>query len=162
MAGLLACQLLNLYQSISGGYNAGMNEHIPRHVKPAPSSSDRSFGFVFTAFFAIVGLLPMLHGHAMRLWALAVSASFLLLALLTPALLAPLNRLWTKFGALLHHIVSPIALGVLFFLVITPIALLMRVLGKDPLRMRLDRAAKTYWIERTPPGPDADSLKNQF
>ena len=76
--------------------------------------------------------------------------------------LALLNQWWTKFGALLHQIVSPIALGILFFLVITPIALLMRILGKDSLRMRLDPEAKTYWIKRDPPGPDADSLKNQF
>ncbi len=162
MAGILVQTFLILYQSISGGYNAGMNEHIPRHVRPVQSSSDRSFGFVFTAFFAIVGLLPLLHGHAIRLWWLGFSALFLLLALLVPASLAPLNRLWTRFGALLHRIVSPIVLGILFFLIVTPIGLLMRALGKDPLRMRLDHTAKTYWIERTPPGPDADSLKNQF
>lgn len=139
-----------------------MNEHIPRHLAPAQSSSNRSFGFVFTVFFAIIGLLPLLHGHAVRLWSLGFSALFLLLALLIPASLAPLNRLWTRFGALLHHIVSPIALGILFFLIVTPIGLIMRVFGKDPLRIRLDHAAKTYWIERIPPGPDADSLKNQF
>lgn len=139
-----------------------MNEHQPRHLASVQSSSDRSFGIVFTVFFAIIGLLPLLHGHGLRLWALAVSAVFLLLALLFPACLAPLNRLWTKFGMLLHHIVSPLALGILFFLVVTPIGLVMRLFGKDPLRLRLDRSASSYWIERTPPGPTADSLKNQF
>lgn len=104
----------------------------------------------------------MLHGHALRLWALILAGVFLLLSLLLPASLAPLNRLWTKFGMLLHHIVSPLALGILFFLVVTPIALIMRIFGKDPLRLRLDRSASSYWIERTPPGPAADSLKNQF
>ena len=139
-----------------------MNEHQPIHITPVKSSSDRSFGIVFTVFFAIVGLLPLLHAHGIRLWALTLSAVFLLLALLIPSVLAPLNRFWTKFGMLLHHIVSPIALGILFFLVVTPIGLIMRALGKDPLRLRFDRSAASYWIERTPPGPDADSLKNQF
>ena len=143
-------------------YNVTMNEHEPRHLATVKSSSDRSFGIVFTVFFAIIGLLPLLHGRGLRLWALAVSAVFLLLALLVPASLAPANRLWTKFGMLLHHIVSPLALGILFFLVVTPIGLMMRLFGKDPLRLRLDRSASSYWIERTPPGPDADSLKNQF
>lgn len=96
------------------------------------------------------------------MWALVLSVIFLLLALLAPDSLALLNQCWAKFGALLHQIVSPVALAILFFLAVTPIALLMRILGKDPLRMRLDPEAKTYWITRDPAGPDADSLKNQF
>lgn len=139
-----------------------MHEHTPRHNAPAPGSSDRSFGLVFTFFFLIVGLLPTLHGHGIRLWALELSGGFLLLALVIPRVLAPANRAWTKFGLLLHDIVSPIALGILFFVVVTPTGLLMRLLGKDPLRLRFERSAKSYWIVRTPPGPDAESLKNQF
>ncbi|HQR50033.1 MAG TPA: SxtJ family membrane protein, partial [Methylophilaceae bacterium] len=96
------------------------------------------------------------------LWALELSGGFLLLALVIPRVLAPANRAWTKFGLLLHDIVSPIALGILFFVVVTPTGLLMRLLGKDPLRLRFERSAKSYWIVRTPPGPDAESLKNQF
>ena len=98
----------------------------------------------------------------MRLWALGLSAVFLLLALVAPKILAPANRAWTKFGLLLHKIVSPIALGILFFGVVTPTGFVMRLLGKDLLRQRFDRSAKSYWIARTPPGPDAESLKNQF
>ena len=139
-----------------------MHEHTPRHTDPAPGSSDRSFGFVFTVFFVIVGLLPLLNGGSMRLWALGLSAVFLLLALVAPKTLAPANRAWTKFGLLLHRIVSPIALGILFYGVVTPTGVFMRLLGKDLLRQRFDRSAKTYWIARTPPGPDAESLKNQF
>ncbi len=139
-----------------------MHEHTPRHTTPAPSSSDRSFGMVFTAFFAIVGLLPLLNGHGMRSWALGLAALFLLLALAVPRTLAPANRLWTKFGLLLHRIVSPVALGVLFFCVVTPTGILMRLFGKDLLRLRFDPAARSYWIERKPSGPDAESLKNQF
>lgn len=139
-----------------------MNEHQPRHLAQAANATDRSFGIVFTIFFAIVGVLPLLNAHSVRMWALIISGLFLLLTLLLPTSLAPLNKLWTKFGALLHRIVSPVALGVLFFLVVTPTGLLMRLFGKDPLRLRLDRNAKSYWIERSPPGPDAESLKNQF
>ena len=139
-----------------------MHEHSPRHASPIQSSSDRSFGFVFAAVFLIIGLYPLLHASGIRLWAVAMSGMFLLLAVLRPQVLAPANRLWTKFGLLLHNIVSPIALGILFFLVVTPTGLLMRLLGKDPLRLRFDPAADSYWIKRDPPGPTADSLNNQF
>jgi len=139
-----------------------MHEHTPRHTDSTPGSSDRSFGFVFTVFFVIVGLLPLLKGGDIRLWALGLSAVFLLLALVAPKILAPANRAWTKFGLLLHRIVSPIALGILFYGVFTPTGFVMRLLGKDLLRQRFDRTATTYWIARTPPGPDAESLKNQF
>src|SRR5262245_23347122 len=133
--------------------------HREANVK---GSSDRSFGLVFAAFFAIVAALPLLFGAPLRWWALAVAGLFLLLALVAPAALAPLNRLWTKFGLLLHRVMSPVVLGVMFFLVITPIGLLMRLLGKDLLRLKFDRAAGSYWISREPPGPPPESLKDQF
>ena len=139
-----------------------MHEHTPRHTSPIQSSSDRSFGFVFAAVFLIVALYPLLHAAGIRIWAVAVSGAFLLLAALAPQVLAPANRLWKKFGMLLHNIVSPIALGILFFLVVPPTGLLMRLFGKDPLRLRFDPAADSYWIKRDPPGPAADSLNNQF
>jgi hypothetical protein len=125
-------------------------------------SSDRTFGLVFTAFFAIVAVLPMLRGEPPRLWAFAAAGAFLLLALAVPRALAPLNRLWLRFGDLLHRIVSPIALAILFYGVVTPTGLLMRLFGKDPLRLRFDREAKSYWIAREPPGPPPESLKDQF
>jgi hypothetical protein len=87
---------------------------------------------------------------------------FLLLAGILPRALGPLNWLWTQFGLLLHKIVSPIVLGVLFFLVFTPLGLAMRLFGGDPLRLRFQPDAPSYWIERSPPGPAPDSLKNQF
>ena len=125
-------------------------------------SSNRSFGLVFAAFFALVGLLPLLLGRSPRAWALGAGGIFLLLALAGPGLLAPLNRVWLRVGLLLHRVVSPIALGVMFFLVITPMGLLARALGKDFLKLRMDPAARSYWIERDPPGPAPESLKNQF
>ena len=139
-----------------------MHEHTPRHTSQLQSSSDRSFGFVFAAVFLIVALYPLLHAGGIRIWAAIVSGLFLLLAALVPTILAPANRAWTKFGLLLHNIVSPLALGILFFLVVTPTGLLMRLFGKDPLRLRFDPAATSYWIKRDPPGPAADSLNNQF
>ena len=139
-----------------------MHEHTPRHTSHIQSSTDRSFGFVFAAVFLIIALYPLLHAAGIRIWAVAVSGVFLLLAALVPQVLAPANRLWTKFGLLLHNIVSPIALGILFFLVVTPTGLLMRLFGKDPLRLGFDPAANSYWIKRDPPGPAADSLKKQF
>ena len=125
-------------------------------------SSERSFGIVFAVVFAVIGLLPLIHAGAVRLWSLAVGAAFLLCAYALPSVLAPLNRLWLRFGLLLHRIVSPLVLGIMFYLVITPIGLLMRALGKDPLRLRFDRHAASYWIDRVPPGPEPESLKDQF
>ena len=139
-----------------------MHEHSPRHAAPVQSSTDRSFGFVFAAVFLIVALYPLVSSQAVRPWAMVVAGVFLVLALFIPKVLGPANRMWTKFGLLLHNVVSPLALGILFFLVVTPTGLLMRIFGKDPLRLRFDAAADSYWIKRTPPGPDAESLKNQF
>jgi hypothetical protein len=139
-----------------------MHEYTPRHTSHLQRSSERSFGFVFAAVFLIIALYPLLHAQEIRIWAIVASGIFLLLATLIPRILSPANRAWTKFGLLLHKIVSPLALGILFLLVVTPTGLLMRLFGKDPLRLRFDPAADSYWIKRDPPGPYADSLKNQF
>jgi hypothetical protein len=125
-------------------------------------SSERSFGIVFAVVFAVIGLWPLLVGRGPRLWSVAVGAVFLICAFVLPKALAPLNRLWLRFGLLLHRIVSPIALGIMFFLVITPTGLLMRALGKDPLRLKFDRNLASYWIDRVPPGPPPESFKDQF
>ena len=125
-------------------------------------SSDRAFGLVFGAFFSVIGLLPMAHGNSPRYWLLVPALAFFAAALLKPALLHPLNSLWIKFGFLLHRIVTPIVMAVLFFGTVTPIALILRMLGKDPLRLKLDRSSATYWIERSPPGPAPESIKDQF
>lgn len=125
-------------------------------------SSDRSFGFVFAAVFALIALWPLLHHDGVRLWALAVAAAFGLVAVVRPALLATPNRLWTKLGLLLGKIVAPIALGILFYGVLTPLGAVMRMAGKDPLRLKRDDAAASYWIPREPPGPPPGSMTNQF
>jgi hypothetical protein len=126
------------------------------------TSSDRSFGLVFAGVFLIVACWPLFHRESPRWWAFALAALFAILAISKPALLAVPNRLWTKLGLLLSKVVSPIAMGVLFYGVITPIGALMRLTGKDPLRLKRDSAAKSYWIPRQPPGPPPDSMTNQF
>jgi hypothetical protein len=125
-------------------------------------SSDRAFGFVFAAVFLIIAAFPLLHAGAPRWWSVGVAAAFALVAIVKPVLLAGANKLWMKFGLLLAKVVSPIALGILFYLVFMPIGLLMRVSGKDPLRLKFDPAAKSYWIPREPPGPPPTSMTNQF
>jgi Saxitoxin biosynthesis operon protein SxtJ len=133
--------------------------HREESVNP---SSNRTFGMVLAAFFALIGILPLLRGHPVRLWALPLSAIFLLAALIAPTMLAPLNRIWTALGALLHKITNPIILGVFFYLVFTPFGALMRLFGKDFLRLKLDPDAESYWIVRQPAGPPPESMSNQF
>ena len=125
-------------------------------------SSDRAFGIVFTVVFVIVGLWPLTGGGSPRIWALIVAGVFLAAALMYPTILAPLNRLWTRFGLLLHKITNPIIMGLVFFVTVTPTALIMKMMGKDPLNRKIDRNAKSYWIDRQPPGPSPDTMKNQF
>lgn len=129
---------------------------------PVRGSSDRAFGLTFAAVFLIIALWPLVHGDGVRWWALAVAAAFGALAWLRPRTLALPNRWWLKLGLALGHIVSPIALALLFYLVVTPTGLLMRLFGKAVLRAGFDPQRQTYWVSREPPGPPADSLGNQF
>ena len=127
------------------------------------TSSDRSFGIVFFAAFSIYGLWPLLHEpRTVRAPALIAGGVFLLLAFVAPKLLAPLNKLWTKVGLVLGMVVNPIVMAALFFFTITPIGLLMRMMGKDGLNRRFDKRSASYWIDRRPPGPPPESMKNQF
>jgi O-antigen/teichoic acid export membrane protein len=125
-------------------------------------SSNRSFGLVFAGVFMIVALWPLWSGAPVRLWAVFIAIAFGGLAFVVPGLLEWPNRLWQRVGMLLHHIVSPVALALVFYLAIMPTGLVMRLFGKDFLRLKRDPQAKSYWIERTPPGPAPDSMKNQF
>jgi len=139
----------------------GFHENFERRGE-VKGGSDRSFGIVFAVFFAIMALWPLLGEGAVRLWALLLAAAFLAVALVRPALLAPLNRLWTRFGLLLHKLVNPLVLGLMFLLAVTPVALVMRALGKDVLRRRFEPEAPSYWIEREEAGPAPETMRNQF
>jgi hypothetical protein len=125
--------------------------------------SDRSFGLTFVVVFAIIAAWQAWAGRVGIASAFgALGLIILVVALARPALLHRLNRAWMLFGALLHKVVNPIVLGGIYFLVFTPFGLAMRLAGRDALRRKLDRQAKSYWINRDPPGPPPDSLPNQF
>ena len=137
------------------------HEDLKRPVG-ARGSSDRQFGLVFAAVFALLGLRPLWHGGPAGTSALVVAGLCVLIATIRPAFLHPLNQAWTKLGQLLGRIVNPVVTALLFFLVFTPAGLLMRLLGKDPLRLRPERGASTYWIARQPPGPQPETMSKQF
>lgn len=126
------------------------------------SSSDRAFGVVFAVVFGAIGLWPLAQGGALRLWAVGLAALFLVLALVWPTSLHPLNRLWTRLGLLLHAVVNPLVMGLLFFGTVLPIGLILRLRGKDLLNLRRDPKARSYWIERKPPGPQPETMIHQF
>lgn len=125
--------------------------------------SNRQFGLVIAAIFAVAWLLPLLGDtRSVRGWAFVPMSAFLATALVAPRLLAPLNRLWTKLGLLLARLINPLVLGAVFFAVVTPTALLMRLARKDLLRLRIDPSLRTYWIERPRAAPGRETMRDQF
>ena len=122
-------------------------------------SSNRSFGLVFFVVFLIISLWPLQYGDSARIWSIIVSLIFFILGLMDSKLLTPLNKLWFKFGILLGAIVAPIVMAIVFFLVVTPIGLFMRILGKDLIRKKFDKKRETYWIKRDKP---VSTMKQQF
>ena len=121
-------------------------------------SSNRSFGIVFFVVFLIIAIYPLTHSGDLRLWSVIISIIFLVLGLLNSKILTPLNKLWFKLGIFLGKIISPIIMGIIFFLVVTPTGLIMRFLGKDVLNLKYNKN-KSYWIEKK--GPKS-KMKNQF
>jgi hypothetical protein len=138
------------------------HEDLSRKDENQKQTSDRFFGLTFFVVFLLIALWPLLRHGTVRLAALGLALGFLGVSLIAPALFGPLNRLWLKFGALLHSITSPIILGVMFYLVVTPFGLIMRLAGKDLLRLKRDPNCPSYWIRREPPGPAKNSLNRQF
>ena len=120
--------------------------------------SNRNFGVVFFIVFFLISLYPLLNNETIRPWALAISLIFLLLGILNSTILTPLNKLWFKFGLFLGKIISPLIMGIIFFIVVTPIGLLMKLFGKDLLSLKFSDK-KTYWIEKNEP---KSKMKNQF
>ena len=120
--------------------------------------SNKSFGIVFFLFFLIVSLFPLFKNENIRVWSLIIAIIFLILGLLNSKFLTPLNKIWFKFGILLGNFVSPIVMGIVFFAIVTPTSLIMKVLGKNLLNLKKDNK-KTYWIERS---KIKSKMKNQF
>lgn len=121
--------------------------------------SNKSFGIVFFVVFLLISLYPLTYLGEIRIWSLIISFIFLILGLLNSNLLAPLNIIWFKFGILLGKIVSPLIMGVIFFLVVTPIGIIMRLMGKDVLNLKYNKKDESYWIEKN--GPKS-RMKDQF
>jgi hypothetical protein len=121
--------------------------------------SNRRFGLMLVAACIIFYALGLWYGSGRIAW-LVAAAVFLLIASLMPRVLQPLKNLWMKLGGLLHAVVSPVLLGLFYFLGLVPIGLIMQMLGKDPLRLKPNR--KTYWVERKPPGPEPETMAELF
>ena len=125
-------------------------------------SSNRSFGIVFFIVFFLIGIYPILSDDQVRIWSLIISVVFLILGLLNSRILSPLNKIWFKFGILLGKIISPLVMGLIFFIVVTPIGILMRLFNKDLLNLKFNKN-KTYWTEKIIPAEankkDAHNIK---
>ena len=122
-------------------------------------SSNRNFGLVFFFIFLIVNIWPLIHDESPRIWSAIISLTFLILVMTRSKLLTPLNLLWAKFGIILGSIIAPIVMGVVFFLVVTPIGLVMKIAGKDLLSTKYDKKKETYWVKRDKP---TSTMMQQF
>jgi predicted membrane metal-binding protein len=141
--------------------SAHLHEDLQRESEEKPAS-ERSFGFVFAVVFALIGFWQLVRDGDIRWWAVIISAVFAVLAVAAPRVLTPLNRVWMALGRVLNKVVSPVVMALLYVVAVVPTGLILRLTGKDPLRLKLDRKASTYWQKRDPPGPPSDSFKNQF
>lgn len=129
--------------------------------QPKPLEN-RTFGLIFSGIFLVICLLPLLFGGEARIWALAISIAWAVPAIFVPSILAPLNRLWAKFGQIMHTIINPILMGLIFFLTVLPTGLILKLLGKDPMRRKFDSEASSYWISREKNNVNKESFDNQF
>ena len=148
----------------AGGGVAGnsiIHERLDR-PEEANASSNRGFGLTFAAVGAIVAVWPLLAGEAPRWWWLAGAAGFCAVSLAAPHLLNPLNRAWQWIGRRLNGVASPIVLGLVFYVILAPLGIALRLSGRDPLRLRFDKDAASYWLSRDPPGPGPGTMTRQF
>ena len=121
-------------------------------------SSNKSFGIVFFIVFLLIAIYPLINSGELRIWSLIISLIFLILGLFDSKILYPLNKIWFKFGILLGKIISPFVMGIIFFFVVTPTGLLMKIFNKDLLNLKFNKN-KSYWIEKNEP---KSKMKNQF
>ena len=127
-------------------------------MKNIKTSSNKSFGIVFFIVFLVISLYPLVNQEDIRIWSLIIAFIFLILAFLKSKILTPMNKIWTKFGLFLGNFISPIVMGIIFFFVVTPIGLLMRLFGKDVLNLKNNKSS-TYWIKKT---DQKSTMKKQF
>ena len=127
-------------------------------MKNIKTSSNKSFGIVFFIVFIIISLYPLVNQEDIRIWSLFIAFIFLILALLNSKILTPMNKIWTRFGLFLGNFISPIVMGIIFFFVVTPIGLLLRLFGKDVLNLKKNKFS-TYWIKKT---NQKSSMEKQF
>ena len=127
--------------------------------KEIKTSSNKSFGIVFFVIFLVVSLWPLINEGEIRIWSIVISIIFLFLGLINSKILTPLNKLWFRFGILLGNVFSPIVMGIIYFGVITPIGILMKLIGKDILNLKQNKKSSTYWIKKE---KVISNMKNQF
>ncbi len=128
------------------------------NYKDIKIGSNRSFGVVFFIVFLLIGLWPILKGNELRIWSIVISLIFLTLGILNSKILTPFNKVWFRFGIFLGNFISPIIMGIVFFLVVTPTGLIMKLFRKDLINLRKNNSS-TYWIEKK---DIKSSMKNQF
>lgn len=124
--------------------------------------ANRTFGLIFAGIFLLIALFPVIKGNSVSLWAAYVSAAFAAPALILPWLLTPLNWLFQKFGLVMHKITNPLLMGLVFFITVVPTGLILKLLGKDPMRRKLDPNEASYWIAREDGKLSKESFDNQF
>ena len=127
-------------------------------MKNIKTGSNKSFGIIFFIVFIIISLYPLVYQEDIRIWSLVIAFIFFILALLNSKILTPMNKIWTRFGLFLGNFISPIVMGIIFFFVVTPIGLLMRIFGKDILNLKKNKFS-TYWIKKT---NQKSSMEKQF
>lgn len=138
---------------------------MPTVTKPpaqAKTLSNRTFGLIFAAIFAVIGLLPLIGAGGVRFWALYLAGGFAVVSLLFPAWLVPLNKLWVKFGQMMHKITNPLLMGLVFFLTVFPTGMILRLFGKDPMRRKKVPDTASYWIQREQNAITPEAFDQQF
>jgi len=128
------------------------------NTKDIKIGSNKSFGIVFAVVFGLIAFWPLIKGNDIRLWSLIISIIFLVLGMINSKILTPLNKLWFKFGIFLGNFIAPIVMSIIFFLVVTPTGIIMKLLGKDLIKLKKNNE-KSYWIEKK---NIKSSMKNQF
>ena len=136
--------------------------NVSRNNNEVQGGTDRAFGVVFTIVFIVIGLWPLSLKSNVNLWALMVSLLLMIITLFKPSVLSPFNKIWTKFGVLLHKIISPFILGAIFYLAVVPTGIIMRLLGKDVLKLKMDANVSSYWEKRELSGPSPESMKRLY